>query len=160
MRNKQHDEIDRHVACCVKGLPSWRGPPPRRVGQMQGIRSMTHEHRHLNFFANKAKTEVRHFSLKLYKIIGGAPEGPITLLRFPSAPDPLFKASKAPFLTRRVATPSGVPCQAPLVKTRCTPVKQDRKLPAQKTSKEWSAPEIGTRSRDTNVHSLRPQWTR
>ena len=32
----------------------------------------------------------------------------------PSAPDPLFKASKAPFLTLRVATPSGAPRQAPL----------------------------------------------
>ena len=33
---------------------------------------------------------------------------------FPRAPDPLFKASKAPFLTLRVSTPSGAPRQAPL----------------------------------------------
>ena len=31
-----------------------------------------------------------------------------------SAPDPLFKASEAPFLTLRVATPSGAPREAPL----------------------------------------------
>ena len=40
---------------------------------------------------------------------------------FPSAPDPLFKASKAPFLTLRVATPSGAPRQAPLDHSRETP---------------------------------------
>ena len=33
---------------------------------------------------------------------------------FPGASDPLFKASKAPFLTLRVATPSGAPRQGPL----------------------------------------------
>ena len=35
-------------------------------------------------------------------------------LHFPSPPDPLFKASKALFLTLRVATPSGAPRQVPL----------------------------------------------
>ena len=45
---------------------------------------------------------------------GGAPEGATSLLHFSSAPDPLFKASKAPFLTLRVATPSGAPRQVPL----------------------------------------------
>ena len=40
--------------------------------------------------------------------------GATTSLHFPSAPDPLVEASKAPFLTLRVATPSGAPCQAPL----------------------------------------------
>ena len=37
---------------------------------------------------------------------------------FPSALDPVFKASKAPFLILRVATPSGVPRQAPLEGSR------------------------------------------
>ena len=45
---------------------------------------------------------------------GGAPEGATTLLHFSSTPEPLFKASKAPCLTLRVATPSGAPRQAPL----------------------------------------------
>ena len=42
------------------------------------------------------------------------PKGRQLYFIFPSAPDPLFKASKAPFLTLRVATPSGAPRQAPL----------------------------------------------
>ena len=37
-------------------------------------------------------------------------------LTSPRAPDPFFKASKAPFLTLRVATPSWAPRQAPLEK--------------------------------------------
>ena len=45
---------------------------------------------------------------------GGAPEGRQLYFTFPSAPDPLFKASKAPFLTLRVATLSGARRQAPL----------------------------------------------
>ena len=53
---------------------------------------------------------------------GGAPEGATTLLHFSSAPDPLFKVSKAPFLTLRVATPSGAPRQAPLELLSETPV--------------------------------------
>ena len=47
------------------------------------------------------------------EFLGGAPEGATTLLHFSSSPDPLFKASKAPFLTLRVATPSGAPREAP-----------------------------------------------
>ena len=43
---------------------------------------------------------------------GAAPEGATTLLHLSSAPDPLFKASKPPFLTLRLATPSGAPRQA------------------------------------------------
>ena len=35
---------------------------------------------------------------------GGAPKGRQLSFNFASAPDPLFKASKAPFLTLRVAT--------------------------------------------------------
>ena len=42
------------------------------------------------------------------------PRGRRLYFTFPSAPDPLFKGSKAPFLTLRVATLSGAPCQAPL----------------------------------------------
>ena len=44
----------------------------------------------------------------------GAPGRAATLLHFPSAPDPLFKVSKAPFLASRDATPSGAPRRAPL----------------------------------------------
>ena len=45
----------------------------------------------------------------------GAPEGAKTLLRFSMCSRPFFfEASKAPFLTLRVATPSGAPRQAPL----------------------------------------------
>ena len=45
----------------------------------------------------------------------GRPSGGRQLyFTFASAPDPLFKALKAPFLTLRVATPPGAPRQAPL----------------------------------------------
>ena len=40
------------------------------------------------------------------------PKGATTLLPLASAPDPLFKASKAPFLTLRIATLSGAPREA------------------------------------------------
>ena len=43
---------------------------------------------------------------------GAPPRGRQLYFNFPSAPDPLFKAPKAPFLTLRVATPSGAPRQA------------------------------------------------
>ena len=50
-----------------------------------------------------------------HRVLEGAPpRGRQLYFTFPSAPDPLFKASKAPFLTSRVATPSGAPRQAPL----------------------------------------------
>ena len=53
-----------------------------------------------------------------HRVLQGArPRGRQLYFTFPSAPDPLFKASKAPFLTLRVATPSGAPCQAPLERT-------------------------------------------
>ena len=51
----------------------------------------------------------------LHRVLqGGGPKGRQLCFTFPSAPDPLFKASKAPFLTLRVATPSWAPRQAPL----------------------------------------------
>ena len=51
----------------------------------------------------------------LHRALQGAPPtGRQLYFTFPSAPDLFFKASKAPFLTLRVATPSGAPCQAPL----------------------------------------------
>ena len=43
------------------------------------------------------------------EFFSGRPEEATTLLHCPSAPDPSFKASKAPFLTLRVANPSGAP---------------------------------------------------
>ena len=45
---------------------------------------------------------------------GVPPRGRQPYFTFSSAPDPLFKASKAPFLTLRIATPSGAPRQAPI----------------------------------------------
>ena len=52
---------------------------------------------------------------KLHRVLQGTPpRGRQLYFTFPSAPDPLFKASRAPFLTLRVATPSGAPRQAPL----------------------------------------------
>ena len=39
---------------------------------------------------------------------------------FLSAADPLCEASKAPFLTLRVATPSGAPREAPLEESAAT----------------------------------------
>ena len=47
---------------------------------------------------------------------------------FPSAPDPLFQASKAPFLTLRVATPSRAPRQAPLEQRHGLPRPDRRQL--------------------------------
>ena len=45
-----------------------------------------------------------------HRVLQGAPpRGRRLYFTFPSAQDPLFKASKAPFLTLRVATPSGAP---------------------------------------------------
>ena len=52
--------------------------------------------------------------LNSHRVLQGAPpRGRQLYFTFPSAPDPLFKASKAPFLTLKVATPSGAPHQAP-----------------------------------------------
>ena len=49
---------------------------------------------------------------EVFKNIKAAPlRGRQHYLTFPSAPDPSFKASKAPFLTLRVATVLGAPCQ-------------------------------------------------
>ena len=49
-----------------------------------------------------------------HRVLQGAPpRGRQLYFTFPSAPDPLFKALKAPFLTLRVVTPSGAPRQAP-----------------------------------------------
>ena len=48
------------------------------------------------------------------RVLQGAPwRGRQLCFTFPSAPDPLFKASKAPFPSLRVATPSRAPRQAP-----------------------------------------------
>ena len=59
---------------------------------------------------------------KNHRVLEGAPPtGRQLYFTFPSAPDPLFKASKALFLALRVATPSGAPCQAPLEKTKGVP---------------------------------------
>ena len=53
--------------------------------------------------------------LTLIEFFRGPPrDGRQLYLTFPSAPGPLFKASKAPFLALRDATPSGAPRQAPL----------------------------------------------
>ena len=50
-----------------------------------------------------------------HRVLQGAPpRGRQLYFTFPGAPDPLFEASKARFLTIRVATPSGAPRQAPL----------------------------------------------
>ena len=52
---------------------------------------------------------------KCHRVLEGAPpRGRQLYFTFPSAPDPLFRTLKAPFLTLRVATPSGAPRQAPL----------------------------------------------
>ena len=48
---------------------------------------------------------------------GAPPRGRPLYFTFPSAPDPLCEASKAPFPTLRVSAPSGAPCQAPLERT-------------------------------------------
>ena len=62
----------------------------------------------------------------VHRLLHGAPpRGRQLYFTFPSAPDPLFKSSKAPFLTLRVATLSGAPRQAPLEvsqKLFCDPV--------------------------------------
>ena len=52
---------------------------------------------------------------RIHRALQGAPPtGRQLYFTFPSAPDPFFKVSKAPFLTLRVATPSGAARQAPL----------------------------------------------
>ena len=52
-----------------------------------------------------------------HRVLQGAPSrGQQLYFTFPSAPDPLVEASKARFLTPRVATLSGAPRQAPLDK--------------------------------------------
>ena len=68
-----------------------------------------------------AKRVCAHFSFPNYthtsvteknchRVLEGAPpRGRQLYFTFPGAPDPLFKASKAPFLALRVATPSGHP---------------------------------------------------
>ena len=53
-----------------------------------------------------------------HRVLQGAPpRGRPLYFTFPSAPDPLFNVSEAPFLTLRVATVSGENRQAPLDKT-------------------------------------------
>ena len=60
---------------------------------------------------------LRNCNCRDHRVLQGAPpRGRQLYFNFPSAPDPLFKASKAPFLTLRVATPSGAPRQALLEK--------------------------------------------
>ena len=67
---------------------------------------------------SKTVTNMTSWSLQFsWSSSGGAPQGATSLIHFSSAPDPFFKASKAPFLTLRVATPTGAPRQAPLDKT-------------------------------------------
>ena len=53
---------------------------------------------------------------------GVPPRGRQVYFTFPSAPDPLSKASKAPFLTLRVATPSGAPRQKITAISRLLPL--------------------------------------
>ena len=62
--------------------------------------------------------DCRHLVTKVHRVLQGVrPRGRQQLyFTLPSAPDPLFKASKAPFLTLRVATPLWAPRQAPLEK--------------------------------------------
>ena len=55
---------------------------------------------------------------KTHRVLHGAPpRGQQLYITVPSAPDAVFKASEAPFLTLRVATPSWAPHQAPPWKT-------------------------------------------
>ena len=62
-----------------------------------------------------ARSKSRIASDLNHRVLQGAPpRGRQLYFVFSSVPDPLFKASKAPFLTLRVATPSGAPRQAPL----------------------------------------------
>ena len=57
-----------------------------------------------------------------HRVLQGAPLRERQLyFTFSSAPNPSFKASKAPFLTLRVATPSGAPRQALLESKVCFP---------------------------------------
>ena len=54
---------------------------------------------------------------KSHRVLQGAPpRGRQLYFTFAGVSDPFFKASKAPFLTLRVATPSGAPRQGPLEK--------------------------------------------
>ena len=80
---------------------------------MKAVRSLTHATKRSTEQSGKKKgTQTRG-------VLQGAPlRGRQLYLTFPGAPDPLFKASKAPFLTLRVATPSGAPRQAPLDKPK------------------------------------------
>ena len=61
---------------------------------------------------------VKDFVEKPSMLLIEPPRGRQPYFTFASAPDPLFKASKAPFLNLRLATPSGAPRQAPL-ELRC-----------------------------------------
>ena len=57
---------------------------------------------------NNEKRQNEKKSLQPHRVLQGAPlRGRQLYFTFASASDPLFKASKAPFLTLRVASPSG-----------------------------------------------------
>ena len=69
---------------------------------------------------NRAIRDSRFCAAKLgsekntyHRVLQGAPpRGRQLYFTCPGAPDPLFKASRAPFLTLKAATPSGAPRQA------------------------------------------------
>ena len=78
----------------------------RQLAKLRKIRRKRKEHK---------KAQVSAIFLDFHRLLQGTPpRGRQLYFTFPSALDPLFKASEAPFLTLRVATPSGAPRQAPL----------------------------------------------
>ena len=101
------------------GAPQWFRESPRTILWVHAL-SAVHQNRAIFAIAIAnfhRRPEIAVISSAVFiEFFRGRPRGGATtlLLSFPSAPDPLFKASKAPFLTLRVATPSGAPCQAPL----------------------------------------------
>ena len=82
------------------------------LGEARGASRSGHLHTKFSLSAQDAR--MWHFDLFHRALQGVIPRGRQLYFTFPSAPDPLFKVSKAPFLTSRVATPSGAPRQAPL----------------------------------------------
>ena len=85
---------------------------------MTKTRALKHD---LHFQPPKLSSSAAHVDMsrvrKVHGVLQGAPpKGRQLYFTLPSSPDPLLKASKAPFLTFRVATPSGAPRQALLEK--------------------------------------------
>ena len=102
-----------HIARCfsreVCTPPRWCDTPPWYLVSPGHICAIPH-------FATYRAIFVR-YPMKTHRVLQGAPpRGRQLYFTFPYAPDPLFKASKAPFLTLRVATPSKAPRQGPLEK--------------------------------------------